>query len=145
MTDYTKSPRDIVVDLINADNGTHLVAADLAFGVPVATLQPGAERNTKLPITGLVARGYKSTVEVKYNRVDIDSVPQGRSREFPFDQIVTVQDLVVAINAAYQINLTAEDFELDTPPAAGLSGTLRMKPGSLVYFGTLDYQMSAAA
>lgn len=145
MTDYTKSPREIVVDLINAATGLALAPADLVFGTPAATLQPGAVRNTQLTVTGVLSHGYRNTVQVHYNRVDIDTVPGERSREFSSGEIVVVADLVEAINAAYQINLTAEDYELDAPPAGGESGQLRMKAGSLIYYGTLHYQMSALA
>jgi hypothetical protein len=141
LTDFTKSPDQIVLDLINYDNGTALAPGSITYGIPAAFT---GTRNTKLRLTATGASHYSGFVDITYNRVDIGTVPGVRSKEFMLGSAVTIKDLVSAINLAYRINLTVDDY-LDGPlptfdplsPNDTKPFTIVAAPGSLVFIGTL--------
>lgn len=111
--DFTKLPRQILVDQINNDNTVNnaaLTPAMLTFGVPAAATGASPARNTDLTLTAVAGSGYTGSVTVHYNRVDISTVPGTRSTTFPKGTAANISDLVPSINAAYGINLQAEDY-----------------------------------
>lgn len=145
MTDFRKSPEEILTELINQANGTALQASALSFAAPQDISGPGARRNTKVSITGIPAQGAHGAIELQYNRVHINTVPGTRSRTFPKGSLLQTSELVGAINAAYGIQLRSTDVVNVPLPTEGELGQLQIVPGSLVYYGSLDFQMAAAA
>lgn len=112
--DYTKPPEDLLVDIINVDNGTTLVSKDLVFGVPELS---NSKHNSSLVITASKATKLKGSTTIFYNRVDIADIPDGRSTLFLVDQSQTMMaDLIPQINAAYNLNLTSRDYINTTIP-----------------------------
>jgi hypothetical protein len=120
VSDFTKLPQQIVIDLINNDNSTALTPDLLTFGLPTAATGDNPTRNTELSLTAKAGSGYKGSVTVKYNRVDLSTVPGARSVVFPKGDATKIADLIPEINAAYQLNLQPEDFvDGDLPAFAG--------------------------
>lgn len=140
MNDFTKSPQQIIVDMLNAANGTFLKPEQLIFGIPQVNNDPGAKRNTKLVISGVAEQGVEGSIEIQYNRVHIDTVPGVRSRTFERGARKDLSELVPLINGRYAINLTAEEY-IDAPLPATLVGELPMLATSLVFTGTLNYAL----
>lgn len=107
VSDFTKLPAEIIVDLINYDNGTTLTTNSLSFGLPSPIT---GERNTQVTATALAGSYYTGSVNLTYNRIDLLEVPGVRSKVFEIAYGATIADIIPDINLAYAINLTVDDF-----------------------------------
>lgn len=107
ITDFTKLPKQIIVDLINYDNDTALAPELLTFGNP--TVITGIN-NTSLIVTAVPDIHYEGSVTLNYNRIDIGTIPGIRNTNLAIGTATRISDLIPAINAKYQINLTADDY-----------------------------------
>lgn len=138
-TDFTKSPEQIIIDLVNYDNGVSLTAGMLTFGTPTALL---GEHNTQVIASATSCSRYMGSVRLVYNRVDLHTVPGNLSINFPAGTATRVSDLIPAINSAYKLNLTPADY-IDGPlperigscPFVRETFELVAAPGSLVFIG----------
>lgn len=142
MTDFTKSPAALITELINQANGSALAAADLVFGTPQVNSAPGAKRNTLITVTGKANSAVTGSAEFQYDRIDINEIAGEQSRVFTKGSRTLVSELVALINQAYAINLTASEYQEAPLSAMGGPGTLEIKPGSLVYRGSLNYVLA---
>lgn len=147
-TDFTKPALQILVDLINATNGTSLTLTDIDFSACAAT--GGGNRNTGVTITAKPNTGYTGHRDLTYDRVDLASIPGSRSKVFQLGSAVSAKDLLPALNAAYGLNLTTDDI-IDDPmptftggdPAEQEPFTLRAKATSYIYRGSVVLTMDA--
>lgn len=106
--DFTKSAVQILIDQINEDNTSALTPALVTFGA--VAVDGGGVRNSNISATAVGGSGYTGSVEFKYNRVDLASIPGSRSTEFQVGDATNLSDLIDEINVAYQLALTADDF-----------------------------------
>lgn len=121
VSDFTKLPAEIIIDLINFDNGTSLPPDGLTFGVP--TVLSEGTHNTTVVATAVADSYYEGSVTLTYNRIDLNEVPGIRSKQFVMGTAVNISDLIPQINEAYQLNLQLADF-IDGPlPTLPLSGS----------------------
>jgi hypothetical protein len=145
VTDFTKLPNEILVELINFDNGTSLTPDSVTFGTPVVS---GGVRNTQLVVTAKTGSFYTGSVTIQYNRVDLSTVPGVRSKSFVANGLTKISDLIPQINNAYQLNLQPEDF-IDGPlptfsgttPNETLDFDLIAGPNSLIYNNKVTLQV----
>lgn len=140
VTDFTKLPDEILIDLINADNGTQLKPGQLAFGTP-SPMPEGARRNTELEVYAGVGSGFKGSVKIHYTRVPLSFKING-DLEFEIGDARQIRDLIPAINARYGIQLTSDDY-VDAPLTKPLFGSpltfvLQATPQCLVYIGQIE-------
>lgn len=143
ITDLTKAPQQILVDLINADNGTQLTPDMLVFGTPVllpATTTPPPPKNTQLQLQASATSGLRGSQVVFYDRIDISSIINDPTFNFGSDGISTWADLLPALNAHYNINLTVADIT-DAPVLNPSYGAIQMQsfaisPSALIYHGS---------
>lgn len=149
-TDFTKLPKQIIVDLINSDNsGAAMTTELLDFGLPTAATGQSPARNTELTVTAHAGSGYTGNVVLKYNRVDFAVVPGTRSNEFPVGNATNVSDLIPEINARFGINLQAGDYvDAALPPFHGqpnekLDVLIAAHSDALVWLGTLTIKIHA--
>ena len=146
VTDFTQLPPQILIQLINFDNGTSLTPDAVTFGLPAVS---GGVRNTKLTVTAAPGSFYTGSVDILYNRVDLATVPGVRSTVFTVATATKISDLIPQINAAYQLNLQPEDF-IDGPlpaftnniPNEQKSFDLIAGPNSLIYVGRATLSIS---
>ena len=141
--DLTKPPDQLIIDLINKDNGTDLKIGELTFGVPVlASLN--SKHNSKVKATATTKSFYSGSVNLHYNRIDISKVIKNLSTRFDITTEQTISDLITAIDARYSLKLTPNDYV--DGPLPGFSGTdpnelenfeLVANPLSLVYINKL--------
>lgn len=144
----TQTPKQILVSLINQDNGTALSEEMLVFGTPAT--HSGA-KNTSIVATAAPDMGYTGSVTFNYNRLNIANIPGTRSKVFSQGTNVNISDLIPLINSRYQINLTANDFTqallptftLQTPNQL-LDFVLTIKSTSLIYYGSVTLQLRRA-
>lgn len=142
ISDFTKAPEQIIVDLINHDNGTALTTDLLAFGLP-SVLAVGPH-NTKVTTTAKPGSVYVGSVDISYNRVDLATIPGARSVVFPQTPALKISDIVEALNTRYQLNLTPVDYVdadlpvfTDTVPHSELPFTLQAGVDSLIFIGSV--------
>lgn len=147
MTDLTKAPKDIIIGLINADNGTNIPVGLLELGLPSVFV--GA-RNTEITLTAGAGSGYSGSVDFTYNRLHLQTDvldASGKTAVFPLGDSVTKADFILELNELLNINLTPDDFE-DGPlpdftgePNETHSVQLVAKTDSLIYIGSLTFDV----
>lgn len=109
--DYKKRPEQLVIDIINADNGTSLKESQLSFGIPEIS---NNKYNSRVIVSAKANTGLAGSAVVEYNRIDISKIPKGRSTLFQVQSELNVSDLVPAIDARYDLKLTPLDY-IDGP------------------------------
>lgn len=107
ITDFTKSPEQIIVDLINYDNDTNLLPHLLTFSKP---LPRTGSSNTHLIATAIPSAHYTGSVTLDYNRINFADVPGARSINISIGTATQISDLIPQINRKYRLNLTPEDY-----------------------------------
>lgn len=146
VTDFTKAPEQILLDLINNDNTSALTTAQVTLGTPSTS---GGAENTSVTLTAVAGSGYSGSQTVTYNRVDIATVPGSRPTEFPVGSATKISDMLPQINAQYQINLTAADIvdatlpTFDGTPNEVKTFELVMAAGALVYLNQVTLSIHA--
>lgn len=105
---YELPPEELVVNLINADNGTDFCKDRLLFGLPVVVRN--AKHNTKITVNPSTKNHLSGSTTVRYNRIDISTVAIGKSTLFQIDAETKLSDLIPAINLRYKLKLTTADY-----------------------------------
>lgn len=146
--DYTQLPNQIILDLINADNGTAFTPSMLMFGLP--TVMPdGSLRNTQLKASAIPESGLRGDATFYYNRIDINTrIADGVSKQFYIGTALTWKDLIPQINFRFGINLTIDDFidgALNIPNDQTQDAVLQIAATSLVYLGQLTLSLIGAS
>lgn len=120
VTDFTKTPAAILLDLINQSNGTSIPAPALTFGLPTAATGGSPTRDTDITVTAVNGSGYKGNRALHYNRVDLAVVPGSRGATIVKGDATKVSDLLADINALWGVNIGASDIvDADLPAFAG--------------------------
>lgn len=149
--DYTQPEIKCLIDLIRQDNGNKsLTAAQVTFGTPsVYTPIPGVTRNTIIVGQATAISGMEGNQSFYYNRIPlIDFInPLSMSTLFEIDGETKLSDLLPAINARFNINLSASKiYDLSLPSFAGNdtpSVQLKVTPDSMVYLGQITLTIKA--
>lgn len=152
MSDLTKAPKAIVLDLINTDNSLALTEALVSFGLPTVTAGETPDKNTTLTVSSVPGSGYTGDVVVEYNRVAMATIPviSGKSADFQLGDALKISDIIPEINALYNINLDVTDYVDGDLPV--FTGTLNEEhevqlvaaADSLIYIGSLTFTLKAA-
>lgn len=153
ISDFTKSPEQIVLDLINHDNASILTLELVSLGLPNVTVDNANDRNTEIVVSSVEGGGYKGEVTVEYNRLQIqDFVPimvEGGALSLPVGDALRFSDMIPEINLALGINLTEADYvDGDIGEWAGTPNEVKeivipMSADSLVYIGSLTLSLEA--
>lgn len=144
--DFTKEPKQIILDLINADNPdtttSPVTEAQVIFAAPV--VETGA-KNTSLELDSVVGGPYLGKRTIYYDRLVLSEVFALISNRFEkTDEVTTIADVVALINAHYKLNLTDDDFTASEFPTWVLEPneehavTITAKAGSLIFIGAGD-------
>jgi len=105
--DYKKPPEELVVELINKDNGTKFTTTQISFGIPKSIR---GKHNSELVVQATKGSYFTGKVKLKYNRIDIEDIPNRQSRLFLVNGETTLADLIPAIDARFNLNLTPADY-----------------------------------
>lgn len=158
ISDYTKLPEQILLDLINNDNGTSFQMGQLLFSAPTVRANDDGEpahnnRRTSIRVTAAEGTGYANYVDMKYNRIHFRDVFElnnlDNAIEFPIAAIpfeltenTRLADLIPVINARYGLALQVSDFWdralpvfNGPPPYDNAYVRLEAKPESPVFVG----------
>jgi hypothetical protein len=135
--DLTKPANQLIIDLINASNGTSLIPDSFSFSIPQATKLK--KSNTKITLTPVQGSPYESgDVTVRYRRIQLSDVINNSQTILDATNLATIAELIPQLNTAYQLNLTTTDF-IDSPIPSVLSQNelvpIVANPLSLIYVG----------
>lgn len=136
--DYSKLPNDIIVDLINLDNGTQLTSGLLSFSDPKPLTEGPC--NTLVIASAAPNSGFRGSVTFFYNRRPITDMVGVQSLDFFIGTAQSWREMIPLINFRFGIHLTLNDI-IDGPIKVNegqtLSAILKMAPTSLIYLGEL--------
>lgn len=135
-TDYTKSPDEILVQLINDENGRNFSITDLDLlniaiaPDPVSGRESYNNSRTSIGVFAADGSGYKGNVGITYNRVpvrDVFGTTDDISVRYPnsedgykLQDRVNLVDLIPEINSRHAINLQPSDvFDIALPTFDG--------------------------
>lgn len=149
VTDFSKSPDQIVLDLINFDNNTSLTLGDIAFGIPTTATGENPPANTQLEVFGQVDAGYKSAVVVFYERLQISNFVQDGRLVIPVGSATLYRHVIAAANMALGINLVPGEYiDGDIGDWTGAVNEtkdidIQMSPNGKVFVGSLPITLLA--
>ena len=145
---YTLPPEQLVIDLINNDNGTQFKVGQIIFGIP--RLVYNCRHNTSVKVTASKESYWSGSTILHYNRIDIDDVAHGKSKEFEITTETKLSDLMPAINSRYHLKLNDTDY-IDVPlplfrniPNEEYPVILEVSDVSLVFIEKLILKVSKA-
>jgi hypothetical protein len=148
--DYTKSGPQLLTDLINLNNGTFFVPANLSFSAPTSySNEAEPEKNTSVVVTGNSSTRFKGPKPVYYRRLDLDIQINERPRDFTIKAsgVINWPLLLTQVNARYNLGLTASDVVFaDAEPLTGETDVaLTAAAGSLTYVGAGQLSLTPEA
>lgn len=139
MTDFTLEPKEVVLQLINSDNGTALLMSQVDFNTPRVNTEVDIPRNTEILVFAITGRGYTGQQMMYYDRVPLSDFLDGNILSLSKNEAVGVSNLIPQINSILKINLTASDYidqelpEFDSPYQEPIEVEIFAKAESYVY------------
>lgn len=141
--DIQRPAIEILMEQINVENNTELLASDFVFSAPTAATLVYSDVNTQVTITPKVTSGYFGSRTIYYKRMDINQILSNDQVEILTTTETLLSHIVPQINTKYGINLTTADY-IDAPlpsinpaePDAPLSVIVAIKPTSYLFTGT---------
>jgi hypothetical protein len=134
--DFTLPPLQHFLRLINQTNDKSYTEAEVYFDPPEPTdIEVGP--NTRVIMRAIPGMGYKSSVELTYNRLDINEVFTG-NLDLAMEESNDLSAVLAQILQQYSFNLTDEDVQL-TPAIGGLA-ILSALQGSYIVTGQVPVQ-----
>lgn len=151
MSDYSKRPQAIILDLIKDFNpaAASLTEELLSWGLP--TIHAGElPRNTDLTITAAEGSGYSGEVTLNYNRVNLGAFPGADAISLPIGNASNVSELLGELNAALGVNIEPGDIvdgEIPAFPGEApnetVQVTLTFSADNLVFQGSYTFTVEA--
>lgn len=155
--DLTKSPNQIILEVVNAKTSRGFVEATFTWTeLPVVNLD--GPQNTSLTLIAAPGSGYRNNRVIFYNRLHLTTgmavkyvaSKPGRDLNFTAGDATTVGELVPELNQRFNINLTDKDVDF-TQPFPAFEGTagetqqlvIPALPDSLIWIGSLTIALGA--
>lgn len=148
MAYYNTPSRTMLLDAINFQNGLQnnpLTWDQIAAGFPEQITTPSERRNTRLMIYGLRQGGYRGSVTLTYDRIDLDELfrnvtPLVLTKTPP----KKLSDLLPLLNEQYGLSLVEDDIIDQDVASLGddFVLTVQMKQGCVAWFGSIDVRAS---
>ena len=146
--DFTKSGKEMLVDLINYANRNTLYkpleASKVMFSNPVA-IQGNC--NTKIIIDDAVGyRGFENKVDIQYNRLDINQVVlnlyfNGTLEMDRLDEFYTTKEISDIVKRHIGIYLSPDEIKIEELPnsdSKDVKVRVHVLPNSIAYIGGFD-------
>lgn len=115
ISDLTRSKEEILLDLINRDNGSNYQVGDFMYDPP--TVNDSPDRNTSIVLTGTKPGRVFGTASLTYNRPDISLLPGQDKLAVWVAQMNESKQLIPMINRTLNINLGEGDFVNEVLPS----------------------------
>ncbi|QVD49244.1 hypothetical protein LUCX_174 [Xanthomonas phage vB_XciM_LucasX] len=146
MSDFTKAPKQIIIDLINVANpGLNLLATEVDFGSVAVETEPA---NTSVVLTPTVSGRFTGSPKIYYDRLSMAEVFATKTAAVEKTDLLTnVDDVISAINSLYGINLTSDDYTIsEFPTWANVVDeehtlTITAKADSLIFIDAADVKL----
>ncbi|MGG4591654.1 hypothetical protein ACLPJK_25705 [Pseudomonas aeruginosa] len=148
MFDYTKDSKQLLVELINSDNGLSLAPSLVVFGLPTATTGENPTRNTTINVSGAQGSGYVGNKDVTYDRVPASGFIGTVNLTFVKGDAQNLSEFLPEINAVLKTNILPADVvdaavpEFGTEPNEIQPVSLSISADSLVYMGAVPFNIS---
>lgn len=142
-----KPAKQALIDALNAVNAAaNFTVDDFAFDVPQVNDGNPIDCNTKLLMIADPELGFIGSLPIWYNRIDISTVFDNTTSIVVSPADSKISHLIPAINTAFKIELTADDYvDTDLPQiidfSAPIAVTLQIKPGSLLFIGSAQLKL----
>ena len=151
ISDYSKLPLDIVLDLINHDNGTSLSTSKITLGVPVVV----ENKRVSIEVTAITGSGYRGSQTLHYNRVPLSALTDlEETQTTVIADVTSYQEIIQKFNEKYGVNLTIDDvtvdgLELDDVTYIQAQGPvvdllISAKEGNFVWQGTTTFKLRSS-
>ena len=129
-----KSGSELILDLINSENGTTITEEQLVFGEPTASTEDG---NTELNVAAAEDSPWSKFVDVKYDRLDLATLFAGQDVSVSVPKEATAADIICHLNFTYDLSLKVDEFELLPQDDGAIPEPykLRAKGNNLAYTG----------
>ena len=145
-SDFTKLPKDIVLELINLTNSSGVTVKEVSLGVPYVFYNEEYSTNTALELVG---KQYQldGKLTVYYSRVELEEILVNLDRSFPISGPCRLSSLMKVFNDRYGVNLQPEDYvDQDVLPLTRRRGEvfkvpLIAKPDSYVWIGSTEIEV----
>ena len=154
MSDLSLSGEELLLQLINAANPSPpygpFTAGSFTLSAPSSLTNDLTGKNSYITLTAVEGSGYYGSQNVKYDRLDLQSVliDLGEALvSFQNNNFVQATDILETINSTYGLNLQNEDVVNESLPVANTNGTvaytLQVADNSLTYTGSLPVNITA--
>lgn len=127
--------------LINRDNHTNIVEDQITLGLPLVNPDAGIARDTKITLSSVPGKGFRGSVTVWYNRIDLSILFKNVSANVGLEltEGMTSDVLIPLINEKYGTDFEVADFEAATPLVVeGGTVTFTAKSDNVAYKGSFD-------
>lgn len=143
LPDLSQEPNAILVDLINHVNDATIDYDQVTVSNPTTYIGFDSG-NTIATVSAVPNQGYTGSVEVNYNRIELERFQDQNDRAIvsvPYN--TTWEELVSIFNLTYHTNLIVDDYEVPVGFPSGVesdttSWTLTAKSSSLIYKGAIN-------
>lgn len=110
VSNFLQTNDQILLDLINHDNGTELPLTAITFGTPVA--QEGDETGliTNVTASATVGSGYSGSQDFVYNRVPLSFMNDNEPDFVIETDVSSIHELIPMLNSTFGIQLTEADI-----------------------------------
>lgn len=138
---YKQTDEEILLGLINHDNGTEFTAAMVIFGEAVSAEDDSNELATNLTLTAATGSGYRGSQTFLYNRVPLTALNDLDPGLVLTTDEATVYDLLPFLNEHFGLNMTNKDI-VDGPlpeflPDVETEFQITAKADSKIFHGTV--------
>jgi hypothetical protein len=154
VTDFTKTPKLMLIGLINNDNNFGLTEADVAFrNLAVEVAPEGKTYNTSVEVDLLTDEVADDYVKFFYKRVDLVELfslinPKFREVDVPVDAVTGLpmdnEVFVIELLRKFGVAFNAADFTWVLKPEGQGLITLTATAANLAYTGSIDIDVEAS-
>lgn len=152
ITDYSKLPLDILLDLINYDHGTSLTTNHIHISAPTVV----QDNRVSVIASSVVGSGYSGQQTLRYNRVPIAALTALEPvQTVVIADVFSYQEVVQKFNEKYGVNLTIDDVTIDgkdltdvsyvQPEGPVVDLVIAAKPGSFIWHGQTTFKLRSTA
>lgn len=143
MNILNKIGKDLLLDLLNRDNGTAFTFNDVVFSNPQVIINPTTFRNTKVAINAKVGGQYVGSKVVDYHRIDIAQLLKPQYRRVIGVGVTISTDLVPILNTRFGLQLEASDIVAEPIDTTNMPVTYRLKfqPNCYAFIGEVDLEL----
>lgn len=143
--DIQASQLDILIQQVNIENNTELLASDFLFSPPRTAELLFSDINTAVTINPKVTSGYYGSKDIYYKRLNVTDIITNRNIYIARGTATKLSELIPQINTKYGINITDIDYlDVDLPavdpldPDAVFSVVLKILDTSYLFFGMVN-------